>query len=247
MRHWFFPRLSGDFRLERQEGDTSLLTVEDPTAQDKVHLKPFLDEIKRRGLVDELVGLQPKGVTRIEIPAPIAVLGPLLGHTLHGDDDAWTVIRHASNKMTLNDGFDMLPIEKSEEPVAAATVQPPMQGCPAPAPANRRASQVLRTFCTQSQWDEFQRHGRLTARGNATGRKYHVYHRDEASRLRLSHSLVQVSDQQAICTWDDRVPAEEEILGIKLAVEHREAWLLGMGTAPAAPLVAKAHRRYRRI
>lgn len=31
-----------------------------------------------------------------------------------------------------------------------------------------------------------------------------------------------------VCAWDDTVPAEEEVLKLKLAVEKRERWLLGL-------------------
>ena len=45
---------------------------------------------------------------------------------------------------------------------------------------------------------------------------------------------MEVSTGHAICAWDDTVPAEEEALGLKLAIEHREGWLLGFGTMDAA-------------
>ena len=230
MRHWFFPCASGDFRLTRVSDTTSLLTVEDPTDSDKERLRPFLAAIKEKKLIDDLVGVQPKGKTEIEIPESMNVLGPLMAAGLHGDTDVWTALRFNDGKMLLNDGFEMTTTAPTV--AAAATIETPRKGCPAPAPAQRRASQVLQAFCTSKQWRQYQAEGRLTARGNVTGRTYHVYHRDEANRRGLRYALVSVADQTSICTWDDRVPAEEETLGLKLAIEHRERWLLGLPRGP---------------
>lgn len=111
--------------------------------------------------------------------------------------------------------------------VAAATVREPQRGCPAPTAAERRASQVLRTFSTDAQWRQWERTGTMRLVGNATGRAYVLHHRGVAASLGLRHVLVRASNQREVCVWDDRVPPEEEALGIKLAVEHREHWLLG--------------------
>lgn len=108
---------------------------------------------------------------------------------------------------------------------AAATVQQPNRGCPAPLPANRRASEVLRAFSTPEQLAELAAYGRMRCIGNVSGRAYHVYHRDEAARRGLRHSLIECETQRDLCVWDIRVPAEEEMLALKLAVEKREAWL----------------------
>ena len=109
--------------------------------------------------------------------------------------------------------------------VAAATVREPYRGCPAPTACRRRASEVLRTFSTEDQWKTWEAEGRMTLLGARTGRRYDLFHRDEAASRRLTHVLVERRTGDALCVWDDTVPPEEEALGIKLAVEHREGWL----------------------
>jgi hypothetical protein len=117
--------------------------------------------------------------------------------------------------------------------VAAATVREPRRGCPAPTRCNRRASEVLRVFSSQRQSEQFEREGFMRVIGNRTGSAYRVYHRDEAAARGLTHSLIEARSGHAICVWDDRVPPEEEALAIKLAVEHREGWLMRLPRGPA--------------
>ena len=64
--------------------------------------------------------------------------------------------------------------------------------------------------------------------GNHTGAAYRLYHRDEAARRGVPRLLVRVATGEPVCVWDGAVPPAEEALAIKLAVEHQEAWLLGL-------------------
>ena len=115
--------------------------------------------------------------------------------------------------------------------VAAAAVRKPRLGCPAPLETNRRASEVLRTFSTASQWREWQAHGSMKVVGSVSGEAYRVHHRNSAVRKGLPHVLERIRDGHTICAWDDRVPAEEEALGMKLGIEHDESYLIGLGVA----------------
>lgn len=245
-RLWFFPCWSGDFRLEAIADEKCRLTVEDPTPADRRLLTPFVVKLRREGVLSNNDIIRPKGRTKIDIDASMGKLGPRLAHALNGEAETWTVIRHANGRMSLESlalvtvGPEAEPTqeaqdavfreepESNQKPVAAATVRRPARGCPAPTPCERRASEVLRTFCTRRQWQQWQRQGRLTAIGNATGKAYHVHHRNTAARLGLGHSLTEVGTGHEVCVWDDRVPPEEEALSIKLAVEHRERWMLDL-------------------
>lgn len=255
MRYWFFPVWSGDFRLESTDDpNLCLLTVEDPTAKDRKIIEPLLVQARHEGWIPVEAGIQAKGKTEIEIRVPMAKIGPMVAAQIHGDVSTWTALRYTDGKVEVHDGpqilscgddgvdADNVPSEKQLpavvepaviEPVAAATVARPKRGCPAPTPAVRRASEVLRAFSTRSQWDQFVREGRMRVIGSHTGKSYLLYHRDQAANQGLSHSLVERGTNRAICCWDDRVPPEEEVLGIKIAVEHHERWLIGLGTGPA--------------
>lgn len=82
----------------------------------------------------------------------------------------------------------------------------------------------------------------MTLIGSRTGYAYDLFHRNVAARRRLTHVLVERRSGDTICAWDDRVPPEEEALGIKLAIEHREGWLRGLGVQEARAAVEGRRR-----
>lgn len=121
----------------------------------------------------------------------------------------------------LREGIEALKA-KVPDPVAAVTVAAPRRGCPAPSAATRRASEVLRTFCTARQFAQYQNEGRMRVLGNWTGKTYFVHHRDEAFARGLSRCVTEAATGRPLCAWDEEVPPEEETLSLKLALEHRE-------------------------
>lgn len=107
----------------------------------------------------------------------------------------------------------------------AATVVAPRTGCPAPEPCNVRASEVLAKFCTLSQRADWERTGSMKVIGGDSGRAYRIFHRNEAARLGLNHSVIDDTGTTK-CVWGQIVPAEEEALAIKFMIEHREERIL---------------------
>lgn len=250
-RFWFVPCFSGDFRLEREGEDKCVLTVEDPTKADQRKLGTFLMAARADGWLNASAGIAQTGTTRLVLDVPLRIAGPLLAKKAHGDANTWTAVRYLQGKVEVYDGVD-LPAQRGQGVVevvkvganifakalasltpndtaeAVATVKEPSRGCPAPAPARRRGAQVLAIFSTAAQLDSLTRHGRMKVVGNATGDAYWLYHRDEAAKQQLAHCLVNARTGYDVCVWDDSVPPEEEMLAVKLAVEHREAWTVGL-------------------
>lgn len=227
LRFVFIPCWSGDYRLEHTSDVECVLTVEDPTDADRKRLSPFLLEVIRRGALTDFPFVRPRGKTLVPIAMSLREAGPLLAGAVA--PDAWTAVRCVNGKVSVSDK----PLERGvpDDAEAVGAVQRPSLGCPAPAAAARRASQVLAAFSTASQYESFRARGFLRAVGNYTGRAYHVFHRDEARRRGMGHCLAEAASGLEVCAWDDRVPAEEEVLGLKLAVEHRESWLRGGAVA----------------
>lgn len=244
LRTWFIPAWCGDFRLEAHPDDAkrSILTVEDPTESDKARLVPFLAHARERGWVDALDGISSRGMSVLHVGASVSEAGQVMAASLfRPGEETWTALRVTGGAIELVNGtmpFDMTAPKASEaptststpslpakQPEAAVTVRAPRLGCPAPTPAERRASEVLRTFCTQREWDCWQQRSFIPVVGNASGRSYRIYHRTEAARLNMGHTVVD-QDGTEVCMWDDTVPAEEEALALKLALQHREGWLL---------------------
>ncbi len=161
------------------------------------------------------------GTITLPIRAGVIDAGKLLAAGVAVDGKKWTAVRSIGGVVTLENPEVVNPATS----VAAVTIPKPARGCPVPEAASRRASQVLRAFCTERQWQQFQVEGFLVAIGVHSGRVYHVFHRDEAARRRLRRSLVQLG-RGPVCAWNNAVPPEEEALSLKLAVEHQERWLL---------------------
>jgi hypothetical protein len=324
IQHFFVPVKSGDFRLRRTSDKACRLTVEDPTSSELITLSKLVTAAKANGWTDKDVIIAPRGVTAVELNVSIALAGPIVSGTVHGDASVWTAVRHENGQVIVVSEPKLVGVEAAEAeiddaldaadvvveqfadepadvptdlsaactrcgakigarcmtlgaapkerrphkarkvstgtlvpasvpavvaaagaPIAAAAVRPPARGCPAPEAAQRRASEVLSVFSSASQYDQFQNEGVMRLRGNRTGRTYWLYHRDEAARRRLTHSLLD-SSGAAICVWDERVPAEEEALAIKLAVEHREGWLMRLprGAAKLAKVFGKHHETW---
>lgn len=242
MRAWFFPCWSGDFRLEPDPANPNgcVLTVQDPTPLDRERLAPFLSEARALGWLDVTGGVAPTGLTTLPLSAPLVVAGAVLAEQLLPDGPAWTALRSASGAVNLLEGPTKALADRLrfglehrggvgrllEAPAAAVTLEPPKRGCPPPAPAPSRASEVLAAFSTERQLATLERRGFMLVYGCQSGRPYQVFHRDAARRAGLGHNVLNVETRREVCAWDDRVPAEEELLGLKLGLEHREAWLL---------------------
>ncbi len=230
LRFWFIPAESGDFRLERDPADPekALLTIEEPTARDRDRLLPFLKTAVELKWTESMPAIDLLGKTEVHLAVSLTEAGPVLAEDTEKDGSTWTAVRFTSGKILVVDGTEL---PTKGEPLAAATIPEPKRGCPAPAHARRRASEVLRTFSTRPQWQTWERAGFMRLVGGTTGKSYRLYHRDEAAVRGLGHVLIDVSTGEEVCVWDDGVPAEEEALGVKLAVEHREPWLRGMAVA----------------
>jgi len=232
MKFWFVPCWSGDFRLEvdKKDKDRCVLTVENPTDADRERLRPFLTAARRRKWISSEDGLSTTGKSEIPVKAPMHVAGALLAEKAIPDGEVWTAVRHTDGTVTVENGTRVAEPEKAE---VAASVAKPDKGCPEPVACLRREAEVLRAFCTKPQWAQFQTYGFMQCVGNITGKTYHVFHRDEAAQRGMNRSVWDVEAQSTVCVYNKSLPPEEEALALKLAIEHREAWLLGLVAANA--------------
>ena len=243
MQFWFLPNNSGDFRLKRNGDDntTCLLTTVDPTDKDRSRLRPFLVEARARGwlALEAGINIDSKGTSELVIHVPLMEAGILLSQQVFPEDEAWTAVRWADGHVDLADEATNALSKRLEgrelsfkdgvgtwaEPVAAVTTPVPKRGCPEPEPCAHRPYQVLAAFSTQTQINTFRRYGYLDARGSRTQARYRIFHRDAAARLGLRSTIINDAGE-LVCAWQRDVPPEEEVLALKLAVEHREGFLL---------------------
>jgi hypothetical protein len=166
------------------------------------------------------------------IEAPLLTAGPVLAEKTLPEGERWTAVRCVDGQITLANGTgeelaaQAAKAEPASKPEAAVTIKAPGRGCPPPTAAALRASEVLATFCTRRQITRYLQQGSMFVVGGHTGRVYEVFHRGAAAMQGIGHCAVDQLSGEEICVWDNTVPPQEETLGIKLALEHRELWVL---------------------
>jgi hypothetical protein len=108
----------------------------------------------------------------------------------------------------------------------AVTTRRPTLCCPTPITGpDIRASEVLRSFCTKQQWESWLENGFLYCNGNLSGHTYRIVHRHLPLAREQGKVTWDMHDDQVIHCYDWSVPPAEEVLAIKLTLEHVEHWI----------------------
>ena len=231
MLAWYVPSATGDFRLEKA-GEASLLTVEDPTPHELDILNGFLAKARSSSWVDEGAVIEPRGRTELAVAASVQKAGAILAGDAMPKKGALTAVR--SKDGTIVAVVDMGSAEdvaRQLQKVArknsrAVTTRRPTLCCPNPIEGPEvRSSHVLRAFCTAKQWASWVKHGWLTCRGGLTHRLYRVAHRHHPLAIEQGFIGFDVQANEPLHCYDWRVPPAEEVLSVKLVLEHREDWI----------------------
>lgn len=224
---WYLPSATGDFRLE-QDGEYARLVVEDPTPVERAQLDTFLAAAGDKRWVRKGTTYTPTGRSEIDLLCSVADAGPVLAPLHMRDRGVLTAVRSSAGRLELVTTH----VAEAAGAVAkapdneAVTVQRPTTCCPTPVEGPEvRSSHVLRRFCTEVQWAEWERHGYLHCRGGSTGIVYRLVHRNNPLALRQGKMAWDVTHNHVLHWWDWRVPPAEEVLAAKLILEHREPWL----------------------
>jgi hypothetical protein len=131
-----------------------------------------------------------------------------------------------------NDADKLAEATEKADADAAVTTPRPTCCCPDNVPGpEERASDVLRAFCTQQQWDDWQEHGFLYARGCFTGHLYRLAHRNSDMGFNQRKPTWDVTDDLLIHCHLRHLPPPEEVLAIKQCVEHAEHWMRNPSSA----------------
>lgn len=233
---WFIPSSTGDFRLENREGG-SLLTVENPTASELERCEAFLKRCRQwKWLEDMSAAIAPEGRTEISIKVPVSKCGKHLAKNAMPTRGTLTVIRSANGEITCTADYsesDSKLDAAAKDPKAdkATTVKRPTACCPDPIEGPlKRASRVLREFCTPNQWADWVKYGVLHCFGGTTGCQYRLVHRHHPLADRQGKICWSIDDNSVLHFWDWSIPPAEEVLAAKLILEHREAWLRNSAT-----------------
>jgi hypothetical protein len=102
----------------------------------------------------------------------------------------------------------------------------PTTCCPVPVPGKiDKASEVLRSFLTSEQWDEWEHAAMIHVKGNLTGHTYRVVHRGHPLAAKQTRAAWDEDDDHVVHCHMTHLPAPEEALGIALTLQFGEDWV----------------------
>jgi len=252
---FYRPTFSGDFRLEPDPDDPKRcrLVAHDPTPAEREKLSAVVIEARKRGWIGDEGGIGD-GDTTLVLRASVTTVGTHLFRPggLFAPGVSLTVASEGGRVVATWDNAapdaPQLPVV-AERADAAVTVDKPHRGggggdCP-----ESLASEVLRAFSTPAQWAEWERtNGTMTVHGGHTGRRYRLAHRKTQVRKGTQPTVAVGLDDGNTWHWrhhdyagpapvwafDFLIPPPEEVLALKLTLEHREHWLRNAATMPDA-------------
>lgn len=231
---WYIPSSSGDFRLLADGEDRTLLEIVDPTPRELEVIGAFLGAAEEKRWIEPgATSTSPVGTTTFLLQAPVADAGALLAtKNAFTPRGRITAVRSSGGRFEVTEELSVaLELTKAPEAEAAVTVRRPTPCCPYTRPGpDTRASTVLRAFTTETQWEEWERTGSLTCRGQITGHRYRIAHRHSPTAIRQGRICADLTDGFVLHFHDSLRPPAEEVLAAKLVIEHREPWLRNAST-----------------
>jgi hypothetical protein len=231
----YVPSWCGDYRLEADGDAKCVLAVTDPTAAEQVKLERFLLKCFSRGLVKPFVGIAGNGETKIEIAASIVEAGKLLLGTKNPRKGVLTAVKSVQGEVEAILAEEQPKLDNAlaaPEAKEAVTTRRPTLCCPTPISGpDTRASQVLQAFCTEAQWNDWQKQGFVRCYGCFSGHRYRIVHRHSELARQQGKITWDETDDHVIHAYDWSVPPAEEVLSLKLAIEHAEHWVRNQSSA----------------
>ena len=246
MRLWAIPAWAGDFRFGAKDGAV-LLTVKDPTGGEQEALKRWAKKAEKKGWIStagagilrEAAGKESEVTLEggVSLADAAAEMAKLLNYKRAGVITAFA-FEGGEVKVTEALGADRLPswakggtktatIEKAPE--KAVTVSRPSLSCPeCPGPGSEKrnmACEVLWEFLDPEQRQEWLRDRAITTFGGLTGHAYRIAARDTREAKQRGRVAFDLDDRVILHNYHLTVPPEEEVLTVKLMLEHRENWL----------------------
>lgn len=236
LSEWHIPSWSGDFEF-KSDGENSRLIVVDPTVGELEDIGNFLEKARKKGWIAEAVGITPKGRTEITLSVPVAESGKLFLGRKAPRKGIITAIKHLDGELEVVKGSEAIePAVSKSTAKEAVTTRRPTLSCPECVTGpDLRASKVLRSFSTPRQWQEWRDQGLLHAYGHLSGHRYRICHRHSDLAQRQGKIVWDETDDVVVHAYDWSVPPAEEVLSMKLAIEHAEPWIRNRSSLHDAP------------
>jgi hypothetical protein len=241
---WLVPSFYGDIRLVSTGPKSCTVVTEKLTEREKEALRSLEKKAKdKRWITAKGSLLDPK----TDVQAPLDKVAQALAKVLKPGRKIVSAVKFVSGRMeeiteaTFDDATPIKPKvdgpyrtqaetkadedkpeEKEDKPKAATSVAAPVRGCPPPdfARADIKAREVLMTFLSRDQIEDFLQHNRFISVGATTGHRYMITSRHAKDQLALWHrSLYDLETKTPLCVHDWDIPAAEEMLGLHILLQ----------------------------
>jgi hypothetical protein len=244
----YLPSWNGDMRLESDGDEGAKLTLIDPTPQERVVVGAFLRIAEKKHWWDgkaPVAGEPYQGKElEIKLNAFLAKASNALISVARPKDRTLTAVKFSSGKMEVVEGATVESLQVVEDTVArakkeetkekeakAASVKRPTPCCPQCMPgAIGPASEVLLSFLSPEQHEQWSRERAILVQGHLSGHRYVIAHRHSKLAQQVGRICFDVDDEKVVHFHDWSVPPEEEVLAAKLIMEHSEPWLRNEAT-----------------
>lgn len=246
----YVPSWNGDFRLEDDGKGGTKLVVHKPTPLERQIVGKFLHEAGLKGWTDKRPAVAyeggdlPGGGDEISVAAPLAKTSKILIKLTRPKHQTLTAVSFSDGKLSVVEGADEKALDKiSEEigkatiaetpdkPAKAASVKRPTPCCPTCEVGSvAPASQVLLEFLNPAEHETWARERAIVVTGGLSGHQYLLAHRQSPLAAENGKMCFDLDDGEICHFHDNSVPPEEEVLAVKLILEHREPWLRNEAT-----------------
>jgi hypothetical protein len=244
----YLPSWNGDMRLTAKDDHEALLILTEPTPQERMIVGDFLRHAaKERWWEGEppAKGTSYKGKElEIKLQATLAKASKALITFSRPKDRTLTAVKFANGKLEVIEGATVTALAAIEDTIAkakaeetkekeakAASVKRPTPSCPQCVPgAIGPASEVLLSFLSDEQHEQWARERAILVNGHLSGHRYVIAHRYSEIARDVGRICFDVEDEKVVHFHDWSVPPEEEVLAAKLIMEHAEPWLRNEAT-----------------
>jgi len=245
---WYLPSWNGDIRAEQvPDEQRTRLTIIEPTAHELMTLGRLEHQLRSEGWYAAKAPLwvpekdrRRKKAKRQEVilEATLDLVAPLLVENYKPGAQTLTAIVYRDGKVETVDGTEGTEaLAKAADKAVrgkakkAATVKRPTPSCPqCELGSIDAASEVLQDFLDEREHEDWRDHRYIQVRGGRSGHRYLIAHRNSPLAVQLGRVCVDLDDRTVMHFHDNTVPPEEEVLGTKLVLEHREEWIRNQAT-----------------
>jgi hypothetical protein len=244
----YLPSWNGDMRLTSTDDQESLLALTAPTPQERMIVGDFLRHAAKEQWWDGVPPVKGKPYEgdklEIKLQATLAKASKALITFSRPKDRTLTAVKFSGGKLEIIEGATATALaavedtidkakksETKEDEAKAASVKRPTPSCPNCMPgAIGPASEVLLSFLTPKQHEDWARERAIMVEGHLSGHRYIIAHRHSELGQKIGRICYDTDDSGVMHFHDWSVPPEEEVLSAKLIMEHAEPWLRNEAT-----------------